>query len=305
MWTRLLRPAGDEGGVPDSVLTLTAIILLLRPLDVWWVAPFVLAAACLSLVLRPSGARRSPGCWWRRSSRRGSCVVWPLSDNHIYLLAYWCLAIGLALSGPTPAATLSASSRWLLGAAFAMAVLWKAVLSPDYVDGRFFRVTLLTDERFADASLVFGGLSREQMAENRKFLEPLPEGAELLEPPAFVEPPRLRAFAAVATWGGLVLEALIALLCLIPAGRTHPARATCGAARVLRHDLRAGAGRRVRLADRHDGPGAVPAESAHAARRLRRGVRPDPAVLRDSLGRRPGGLDGPLTRRASTSRASP
>ena len=37
-------------------------------------------------------------------------------------------------------------------------------------------------------------------------------------PPAFVEPPRLRAFAAVATWGGLILEALIALLCLIPAG---------------------------------------------------------------------------------------
>ena len=97
-----------------------------------------------------------------------------------------------------------------------MAVLWKAVLSPDYVDGRFFRVTLLTDERFADASLVFGGLSRDQMAENRKFLEPLPEGAELLNPPAFVEPPRLRAFAAIATWGGLMLESLIALLCLMP-----------------------------------------------------------------------------------------
>ena len=64
----------------------------------------------------------------------------------------------------------------------------------------------------------FGGLTPDQMAENRKFLEPLPEGAELLDPPAFVEPPRLRALAAVATWGGLVLEALVALLCLIPAG---------------------------------------------------------------------------------------
>src|SRR6478672_5537808 len=52
VWTRLLRPAGDEDGVPDSVLALTAIILLLRPLDVWWLAPFALAAACLSLVVR-------------------------------------------------------------------------------------------------------------------------------------------------------------------------------------------------------------------------------------------------------------
>ena len=161
MWTRLLHPARDEDGVADAVLTLTAIILLLRPFDVWWVAPFVLAAACLSLLVASRQASADHvDCSWRLLVAARIVVVWPLSDNHIYLLAYWCLAIGLALSGPAPAATLATSSRWLLGAAFAMAVLWKAVLSPDYVDGRFFRVTLLTDERFADASLVFGGLSR-------------------------------------------------------------------------------------------------------------------------------------------------
>jgi hypothetical protein len=205
---RLLRPAGDGDGVPDAVLTLTAVILLLRPLDIWWVAPFVLAAACLSLVLR--SVRRAPITWLLVAALVAVRIawVWPLADNHIYLLAYWCLAIGLA-----------ASSRWLLGAAFALAVVWKAVLSPDYVDGRFFRVMLLTDERFADASLLVGGLTRQQLADNRAFLAPLPEGAELLEPPAFVEPPRLRAFAAIATWGGLLLEALVAVLCLVPAGR--------------------------------------------------------------------------------------
>ncbi len=225
MWIRLLRPVHDEDGVPDPVLTLTAIALLLRPLDVWWVAPFILAAACLSLLSRT--VRRAPLTWILVAlfvGGRESSSVWPLSDNHIYLLAYWCLAIGLALSSAAPAATLSASSRWLLAGAFAMAVLWKAVLSPDYVDGRFFRVTLLTDERFADAALVFGGLSREQMAQNRAFLDPLPNGAELLTPPPFVEPPRLRAFAAVTTWGGLILEGLIALTCLIPLRRLDIAR---------------------------------------------------------------------------------
>lgn len=219
MWTRLLRPAPDHDGVPDSVLTLTAIILLLRPLDVWWLAPFVLAAACLSLTLR--AVRRAPLTWILVATLVGARVVavWPLSDNHIYLLAYWCLAIGLALSDTASAATLSASSRWLLAAAFVMAVLWKAVLSSDYTDGRFFRVTLLTDDRFADAALVFGGLSRDQMAQNRAFLEPLPDGAALLHPPPFVEPPRLRAFARVATWGGLLLEAMIAAAFLLPADR--------------------------------------------------------------------------------------
>ena len=203
----------------DSVLTLTAILLLLRPLDVWWLAPFVLAAACLSLTVR--AVRRAPLTWILIAILVGARVVavWPLSDNHIYLLAYWCLAIGLALSTAASAATLSASSRWLLAAAFVMAVVWKAVLSPDYTDGRFFRVTLLTDERFADAALMFGGLSRDQMAQNRAFLEPLPEGAALLHPPAFVEPPRLRAFARIATWGGLFLEAVIATAFLLPAGK--------------------------------------------------------------------------------------
>ncbi len=126
MWTHLLRPSVDDGGVPDVVLTLTAIILLLRPFDVWWVAPFVLAAACLSLVFR--AVRRAPITWMLVAALVAARIVavWPLSDNHIYLLAYWCLAIGLALSSPSPAATLSTSSRWLLGAMFAMAVVWKA-----------------------------------------------------------------------------------------------------------------------------------------------------------------------------------
>jgi hypothetical protein len=224
VWIRLLRPHHDEDGVADSVLTLTAIILLLRPLDVWWVAAFVLPAACLSLLSRT--VRRAPLTWLLVALFVGARIVvlWPLSDNHIYLLAYWCLAIGLALSSTAPAATLSASSRWLLGGAFGMAILWKAVLSPDYVDGRFFRVTLLTDQRFADAALVFGGLSRDQMAQNRAFLDPLPNGAELLSPPPFVEPPRLRAFAAITTWSGLILEGLIALTCLIPLRRLDIAR---------------------------------------------------------------------------------
>jgi len=224
VWPRLLRPVHDEDGVADPVLTLTAIVLLLRPLDVWWVAAFVLPAACLSLLSRT--VRRAPLTWILLALFVGARIVvlWPLSDNHIYLLAYWCLAIGLALSSTAPAATLSASSRWLLGGAFAMAVLWKAVLSPDYVDGRFFRVTLLTDQRFADAALVFGGLSRDQMAQNRAFLDPLPNGAELLSPPPFVEPPRLRAFAAITTWSGLILEGLIALTCLIPLRRLDIAR---------------------------------------------------------------------------------
>ena len=103
-----------------------------------------------------------------------------------------------------------------------MAVLWKAVLSPDYVDGRFFRVTLLTDERFADASLVFGGLSRDQMAENRTFLEPL---AGRRRAPRSSSVRRAAAAARVRDGGHLgragPRSADRAACALIPAGGTH------------------------------------------------------------------------------------
>jgi len=150
---------------------------------------------------------------------------WPLPDNHIYLLAYWCLAAGLALRAADVRAPLALSARLLVGLAFLFAVLWKAVLSPDYLDGRFFRVTLMMDDRFAGAVMLMTGLSAEQLQQNRNFLQALPEGAELLHPPLFVEPPAFRWLAGAATYGMLALEAAIAVLYLLPRRlRLEPAR---------------------------------------------------------------------------------
>jgi hypothetical protein len=198
------------------VLRLTAILLLLRPLEVWWAAAAVLAGAVLSLLFAP--VRRSPATWLALSLLIAAQIIeaWPTSDNHIYLLSYWSLAIGLALGTASPAATLAATSRWLVAAAFLFAVVWKGVLSPDYLDGRFFRVTLLTDDRFADAVTLLGDITAPEIREARSFLQPLPEGAELADVDWFGEPPRLRLIAAVVTWGGIVLEALVAVLCLYP-----------------------------------------------------------------------------------------
>lgn len=200
-------------------------MLLLRPLDIWWVTPLVLAGAALSLLF--AAVRRSPITWLALSLLIGARIVevWPTSDNHIYLLAYWCLAIGLALGTTAPAVALAASSRWLVGTTFTLAVIWKAILSPDYLDGRFFRVTLLTDDRFADAVMLVGDMTAEQIRDARAFLQPLPEGAELADAVWFGEPRRLRALGTIVTWGALALEGLVAALCLHPfRGRAPSAR---------------------------------------------------------------------------------
>src|SRR5262245_36474573 len=79
MWTRWLRPDPD-GDAPDLPLQLTAITLLLRPFDVWWVSGFVLLGAGLSLLFAP--ARRTPAIWLALSALIGARIVavWPLSD---------------------------------------------------------------------------------------------------------------------------------------------------------------------------------------------------------------------------------
>jgi hypothetical protein len=213
-----ITAAGPTGPI-DIALRLTLVELLLRPMGPWFVRAPLLLLSTLGLV---AGAwLRAPALWMALAALVAARLVveWPLPDNHIYLLAYWCLGVGIGLRFADPARLLGRTSRLLLGLVFAFAVLWKAGLSPDYRDGRFFAVTLLTDDRFSEAVQLFGGLSDAQLRENREYLTPLPEGAELLEPPVLHIPGRFRALVHVATWGTLAIEALAAGLWLAPLTR--------------------------------------------------------------------------------------
>jgi hypothetical protein len=224
--------AADWPAHLELSLRLTAITLLLRPMGPWSVKPVILAAA--ALVLLSPRALRTPAMWAVIATFVAVRIAddWPLADNHIYLLAYWVLSIALALRATDTAAAISSASRWLLGLAFAFAVLWKVFLSPDFVDGRFFRVTLLTDPRFAEAAMLIGGLSADQLEANRAALAPLPEGAALADPAAVIETPRLRALALTATWGIIALEALLAAVMFAPVRRV-PAAARHGSLLVF------------------------------------------------------------------------
>jgi len=209
----------SEGVYFDAALRLSAIALLLRPMGSWLVRPAILAVAVLVLIF--PRLLRSSRMWDALAALTAIRIAgdWPLADNHIYLLGYWLLAIALSLRAADALATLTFTSRWLVGLAFAFAVLWKAVLSPDFVDGRFFRVTLLTDPRFGAAAQLIGGLSQGELDANREALALLPEGAELLDAPVVHEPVRLRMLATASTFGILALEAAVSLLMLAPATR--------------------------------------------------------------------------------------
>jgi hypothetical protein len=215
------------GALLDSALPLrlTLVVLVLRPPGEGPIraATWLVAGAALVFPQLVTSART----WLVITLLVGARIAsdWPLADNHIYLLAYWCLGVSLTLwYGPLRPSCddpegsysmLRSTSRWLVGCAFACAITWKVVLAPDYLDGRFFRVTLSTDDRFV-ALAAAAGLSDAQLAANRAALEPIPAGLEVLNGPVFTEPVALKRVAGALTWGGLMLELFVAALFLAP-----------------------------------------------------------------------------------------
>jgi hypothetical protein len=193
-------------------LRLTALGLLLRPVGGPRLRPAFLALAAFLLVA--PRARYARVGWAALLVLAVARLVadWPLGDNHAYLLAYWCLAVTLAFGDVDPRGALAENGRLLIGLTFAFAILWKAVLSSDFADGTFFRVTILADPRLAGLAPVASGLSPEDLSRWRDWI-----GGHALasEAPGPV-PTRLAAVAGVATAWTLLIEAAAAASFLAP-----------------------------------------------------------------------------------------
>src|SRR5262245_53164783 len=110
-----LRAIAERIVDESTPLRLTLLILLLRPPAegfarglTWLVAGFALAVPSLT---------RSSVVWLTLAALVLARLIqdWPLADNHIYLLAYWCLGLGLCLMLPSPPPAIAAMSRWLVG----------------------------------------------------------------------------------------------------------------------------------------------------------------------------------------------
>jgi hypothetical protein len=199
----------------DWVLRLTLLLMFLRTPGDWMIRPMVLVLAGAGLVV-PSLARRPP-LWGGIALLAAAAVVsdWPLADNHSYLLAYWCLAICIALATADPDGALAPNARLLIGLPFALAVLWKLGLSRDYLDGTFFRVTLLDDPRFETFTRMVAGVGPELLEESREVLRQHVDGAvATLAMPAL--PDRFHRVALALTWWGVAIEGLVALAFLWP-----------------------------------------------------------------------------------------
>jgi hypothetical protein len=197
------------------------LVVLLLDAPIYWFQRVPLQLACGLLLIFPAGARDARA-WAGITLLTAWPLVWnwPFSDNHDYLRALGALAVTVALTAREPAAALRTSARLLVGGTFLFATLWKVVLSPDWLDGTFFRVTLLSDPRFHDLAVLVGGASWETLdAFDAALTDFLTGGAGW--PGAFVEPPGLRPLALALTAYTALIEGTLAVAFLWP----HPARA--------------------------------------------------------------------------------
>lgn len=200
----------------NLTLRLTLLALLLRPIGDWFFRPVILSLAIFGVAL-PNQLRR-PLLWSVLAILTGLRVIlsWPMADNHAYLLCYWCLAVALALVSRDPRACLALNARLLVGLTFACAALWKVVLSPDYLDGRFFGVLLLTDRRFESFARIAGGLTPELLESLRAFVTQHVDGPFLATLGAPQAPSRFLWLTYLMTWWTVLLEGAIAVTFLWP-----------------------------------------------------------------------------------------
>lgn len=192
----LLDPIGHP--IADLPLTLLAIIgLAARRLEthalLWWVSTLLCAVPVID--------------------------DWTGVDNHAFLRVYWALALAIAATVEDSGAVLARNARGLIGAAFAFAVLWKGVLSPDFVDGTYFRFTFLTDLRFVDWSALLGGLDPADHALNRERLIAWLSSPDAVWESGFVEPTGIATLAHATVLWTLAIEAAVAIGFCWPSGQ--------------------------------------------------------------------------------------
>lgn len=203
----------------DLSLRLTLLDLILKPVGDWRIRFFILLLSCIGFIFPRQ--LRNPLIWAGLTIFTGLRVYssWPLNDNHAYLLTYWCLAVTICLLTTDSKKFLAINARYLIGFVFAFATIWKLILSPDFIDGTFFKVNMLTDPRFESFAQLAGGLSYEKYWELHDFVTQHIDG-RIIGLSQFPEIPcRYQFVAMFLTFYTVTLELLVALAFLWPAGK--------------------------------------------------------------------------------------
>ncbi|MCH7928484.1 MAG: hypothetical protein IID03_10975 [Candidatus Dadabacteria bacterium] len=199
----------------NLALRLTLLDLILRPIGSWEIRVPVLITSILGLVI--PGLLKNPAIWFLLTGFTLSRVIfdWPLSDNHAYLLFLWCFAIFISALKKDKI-LLTKNARLMIGLVFLFAFIWKAFLSPDFLDKRFFSVNMIEDPRFSEFTQVTCNISKDDLDYFRDYVKQHVDGNLVFAEVINFNLKCINKIAGFLTYYTIVLELLIALFFLIP-----------------------------------------------------------------------------------------
>lgn len=199
----------------NLALRLTLIDLILRPIGSWEIRVPILITSILGLVI--PGLLKKPAIWFLLTVLTISRVIldWPLSDNHAYLLFLWCFAIFI-FTLRKDKTLLTQNAKLMIGLAFAFAFIWKAFLSPDFLDKRFFSFAIIEDPRFSQFTQLVCNISEDELYYFRDYITQHIDGELIYVEVIDFNLNCIDEVSGFLTYYTLILELMIALLFLIP-----------------------------------------------------------------------------------------
>lgn len=200
---------------------LTLLHLLVHAPQAWYLGLVLVPLFALGLTFRRW--LTTPPFWYVTAMLLGTTIYfnWESSDNHKYMFVYWCLTLCTTFSLPRSqwSEGLARTSRLLLALCMILATAWKLAM-PEYVDSRFFTFELLTDDRFANFTHWTTGVPTATLELNRDLRSFITSNAAAWTPTVQLGgAAQVAPLALFLTWWTVLIEGLIGLLFLLPAGK--------------------------------------------------------------------------------------
>ena len=211
----LLKARINAWATYDLATNMTIFLLLLYPGDQWYIQRPVVILGIAGLLFRE--IQKSEWFWFVISIvlLAGYYQNWPTTDNHKWLLVYWCIAIYFSTKSKDKDKYLAINGRLLIGLAFTFATFWKLV-SSDFLDGTFFHYSLLMDDRFSSIAAIFSSVETPMFVQNRRLLESLLHYESTISWIQLQDTMLTVIVAKGLTLWTILIEGAIALLFLLP-----------------------------------------------------------------------------------------
>ena len=135
-------------------------------------------------------------------------LSWETTTSDLYLYLYWCIALAVTRLSRHPKKALPIVARYMIALVFLFSVFWK-VISPDFVNGDFFRFSFALDARLAPVAILLTPMTMQDFLRNRELasFSNLVKGGKV----RLFESSRTRVLSRVLAATTLLIELLVGL----------------------------------------------------------------------------------------------